>query len=97
VSPTDAEAIYHEAAGKVDRANRRLWQTVASILAVVVILLGIQDAYTTSQVNAIRQTQEVNTNRSDCQDKALNAVLVDAKLALMGDRNPADYATAPKC
>lgn len=94
---TVAEAVYHDAVEKVDQANRRLLRTVVAVLAVVVILLGIQDAYTTSQVNAIRSTQQANTVRANCQAKALDAALVDAKLALMADRNPADYATAPKC
>jgi hypothetical protein len=87
----------HSAAAAIRAANRR---AIAAIVVVLVLVTGTViggGIWIVHEVAVIRDAQQANTVRSDCQDRALNAVLKDARLALQGDRNAADYAVAPKC
>lgn len=64
------------------------------IIAVSALVLFVK---VDAKVSHIATVQMHNTARSDCQDRALNAVLKDARLALTGDSTASDYAVAPKC
>jgi hypothetical protein len=86
--------------------SNQLWSHLSNIAMLVmvgvtclIITVGalVLFAKIDGKVSTIRTVQVQNTARSNCQDRALNAVLKDARLALQGDRNPADYAVAPKC
>lgn len=74
--------------------------TCVAILVAALILFTKIDAkvsHVATTMYKVRVTQQANTVRSNCQDKAFNAALKDARLALQGDHNPADYGKAVHC
>lgn len=106
--PTDEASAQIASATRAEKSitmsNRTM--VISAIAASVIVVASVIGfgANLNSQVGEIghlqqqiRQTQIINTARSDCQNDAFKDVLADAKLAFDGDKNPADYKTAPKC
>jgi hypothetical protein len=92
------------AAITLDHSMMFVRKAVAAWLVAVFLLLASGVAYnsyedhgTNSVANVIRSVQVTNTVHTDCESRALDAALADAKLAISGDSNAADYATAPHC
>jgi hypothetical protein len=99
-------------AQRVQRDLRRtnIAMLILVLIACVVLVIGATVLYVKVDAKASRTEQivklirtdqikntQVSTSRSDCQNRAFDALLTDAKLAFSGDKNPADYLVAPKC
>jgi hypothetical protein len=101
-SPSHGEAPTPEVAAYL--AQKEVSERSAFHIAVIAIavlgagfLLSIGVIlYVATTVADIKATVNSHTTQLTCQSKGYDAVLKDARLAFMGDKNAEDYAQAPK-
>lgn len=93
---------------QTDRANRRTNVAILVMVGITCLVIAASAillftkidgkvSHIDTTVSKVRHVQVANTARSNCQDQGFNAILTDARLAFLGDKNPANYAKAKKC
>ena len=90
-------AAYFTARAEYD--NRRWRRRNLGLLLTVLASIGssVYVANVSTSTNEIVQGHtNTLTNQARCQDQAFDAILKDARLAFTGDKNPNDYAKAPR-
>ena len=85
----------------VERFNSQLWRRVSiALTATLAITIGAL-VYVSIAVGNIeggqRHNTQVSTRREKCQVRAMNDVLHDINLVVMGNRNRADYVIHVMC
>lgn len=93
---TPEVAAYLAQKEATEKGLHRIWRNVSLVLgaALLVVVAGLVTVVVL--VGQIDSTVNSHTSQLTCQSQGYNAVLKDARLAFKGDRNPNDYAKAPK-
>ena len=104
---TPEAAAYLAQRDATEKSRAQIWRRVALLLGgALLVVAGLMTYFALavgqidSAVDQIKSVVDnhttILTNQANCQDESFNAILRDARLALTGDKNPNDYAKAPK-
>jgi hypothetical protein len=105
-APTPAVAAYHGSKDATEATLRKLRRrftlmaiVVLGIIVAATIIFFVKVDAKVSDIQAVQHHNAMVSNqRANCQDRAFNSILKDARLAFEGDRNAKDYARAvTKC
>jgi hypothetical protein len=99
-APTPEVAAYKAQKEVAERGVHQIWRRVAIFFGFVLVAVLSFGIYFGTTINQIKTTVDNHTTtltkQAECQNQSFDAILKDARLAFTGNKNPADYAKAPK-